>query len=179
MKTIRRAPPPFVAALQVLAPALAIAAMACLVACGPAAPAWDASASRAAAPSSAAAAGHEVTPAAAPAASSSVEGDDGGRASGADLTAVPPDERAAVAAVLQRIAAGGPFPHQRDGIVFGNRERLLPSAPRGYYHEYTVDTPGAADRGARRIVSGESGEAYFSNDHYRSFLPLRGAPRRR
>src|SRR5262245_32788214 len=56
--------------------------------------------------------------------------------------------------VLARVHAGGPFPYERDGVVFGNRERLLPEHKRGYYHEYTVPTPGASNRGARRIVCG-------------------------
>jgi ribonuclease T1 len=70
---------------------------------------------------------------------------------------------------LARIKAGGPFPYARDGAVFGNREGLLPKRSRGYYREYTVKTPGAKDRGARRIVAGRSGELYYTDDHYRSF----------
>lgn len=74
---------------------------------------------------------------------------------------------------LVLIRAGGPFPHQQDGKVFGNREGLLPRRKRGYYLEYTVKTPGARDRGARRIVAGRSldagGEYYYTDDHYRSF----------
>ena len=70
---------------------------------------------------------------------------------------------------LARIKAGGPFPHQRDGTVFGNREGLLPKRSRGYYREFTVKTPGAKDRGARRIVAGRGGEYYYTADHYRSF----------
>ena len=70
---------------------------------------------------------------------------------------------------LSLIAQGGPFPYARDGAVFGNREGRLPKRRRGYYHEYTVSTPGARDRGARRIVAGEGGELYYSDDHYRSF----------
>ncbi len=58
-------------------------------------------------------------------------------------------------ATLRLIDAGGPFPYRRDGIVFQNRERLLPEQPRGYYREYTVATPGRKDRGARRIVTGD------------------------
>src|SRR5580704_11427830 len=57
-------------------------------------------------------------------------------------------------ATLERIHTGGPFPYERDGVVFGNRERLLPPEPRGYYHEYTVPTPGVRSRGARRIICG-------------------------
>jgi ribonuclease T1 len=67
------------------------------------------------------------------------------------------------------IRKGGPFPYQRDGAVFGNRERLLPARERGWYREYTVRTPGARDRGARRIVAGRDGTLYYTDDHYRSF----------
>jgi ribonuclease T1 len=82
---------------------------------------------------------------------------------------------------LARIKQGGPFPYRRDGAVFGNFERRLPIRPRGYYREYTVPTPGARDRGARRIVAGAgsagdvrtSGEYYYSADHYRTFRHIR------
>lgn len=72
------------------------------------------------------------------------------------------------------IRAGGPFPHAKDGSVFGNRERLLPSQRRGFYREYTVATPGARNRGARRIVCGgpvptAPQACYFTSDHYNSF----------
>lgn len=78
---------------------------------------------------------------------------------------------------LDAIHAGGPFTSRRDGVVFGNRERLLPRRPRGYYAEYTVPTPGARNRGARRIIAGRgstddfrtSGEYYYTDDHYSSF----------
>ncbi|MFF1723462.1 ribonuclease domain-containing protein [Streptomyces sviceus] len=70
---------------------------------------------------------------------------------------------------LQLIDRGGPFPYAKDGAVFGNFERLLPAHPRGYYHEYTVPTPGSRDRGARRIVTGQGGEVYYTDDHYDSF----------
>jgi ribonuclease T1 len=70
---------------------------------------------------------------------------------------------------LALIKAGGPFPYQKDGSVFGNREGMLPKRERGYYREYTVKTPGAKDRGARRIVAGRGGEYYYTDDHYRSF----------
>jgi ribonuclease T1 len=70
---------------------------------------------------------------------------------------------------LALIRAGGPFPHAQDGRTFGNRESLLPRRERGYYREYTVRTPGARDRGARRIVAGSGGEYYYTADHYRSF----------
>jgi ribonuclease T1 len=70
---------------------------------------------------------------------------------------------------LRLIEQGGPFPYRKDGTTFGNRERLLPGRPQGYYREYTVRTPGAPDRGARRIVAGRQGERYYTADHYRSF----------
>jgi len=72
---------------------------------------------------------------------------------------------------LALIERGGPFPHRQDGATFQNRERLLPERPRGYYREYTVRTPGARDRGARRIVSGgrPPAEFFYTDDHYRSF----------
>jgi ribonuclease T1 len=72
---------------------------------------------------------------------------------------------------LQLIARGGPYPHRQDDRVFGNRERRLPQQPRGYYREYTVETPGSRDRGARRIVSGGRPpvEYFYTDDHYRSF----------
>ena len=73
--------------------------------------------------------------------------------------------------VIARIARGGPFEHRQDGSVFQNRERRLPSQPRGWYREYTVETPGSDDRGARRIVTGGTppSEYWYSDDHYRSF----------
>ncbi|WP_329344458.1 ribonuclease N [Streptomyces sp. NBC_00663] len=70
---------------------------------------------------------------------------------------------------LRLIDAGGPFPYQKDGSVFGNFEGLLPAHQRGYYHEYTVPTPGSRDRGARRIVTGRGDEIYYTDDHYDSF----------
>ncbi len=74
---------------------------------------------------------------------------------------------------LRLIKQGGPFPYPRDGVAFGNYERILPQHPRGYYHEYTVKTPGARNRGARRIVCGPLPECYYSSDHYRTFKPIR------
>jgi ribonuclease T1 len=79
--------------------------------------------------------------------------------------------------VLAAIHAGGPFGSKRDGIVFGNREGVLPKRPRSYYAEYTVPTPGERTRGARRIIAGRgttgdfrtSDEYYYTNDHYQSF----------
>jgi ribonuclease T1 len=71
--------------------------------------------------------------------------------------------------ILQAIKRGGPFESSRDGATFGNYERLLPVRGRGYYREYTVPTPGATNRGARRIIAGNDGEYYYTDDHYRSF----------
>ena len=77
------------------------------------------------------------------------------------------------AQTYQLIRQGGPFAGEKDGVVFGNRERLLPAQKRGYYREYTVTTPGSRDRGARRIVCGGQPKTpdacYYSADHYASF----------
>jgi ribonuclease T1 len=79
--------------------------------------------------------------------------------------------------VLERVRAGGPFPYERDGVTFGNRERLLPVRKRGFYHEYTVETPGAPNRGARRIICGGPRRTpevcYYTDDHYASFRRIR------
>jgi ribonuclease T1 len=85
------------------------------------------------------------------------------------LGELPPEARQ----TLMLIREGGPFPHARDGVVFGNYERRLPARPRGYYREYTVRTPGRSDRGPRRIVAGNSGEYFYTGDHYRSFRRIR------
>jgi ribonuclease T1 len=79
--------------------------------------------------------------------------------------------------VHRRIQVGGPFRYGKDGTVFGNRERLLPRQPRGYYREYTVPTPGERDRGARRIVCGGKDDrrpetCFFTKDHYQSFQQI-------
>lgn len=73
---------------------------------------------------------------------------------------------------LKLIESNGPFPFDRDGIEFKNREGKLPYRPGGYYREYTVITPGERTRGARRIVTGANGERYYSDDHYQSFSRL-------
>jgi len=70
---------------------------------------------------------------------------------------------------LALIRAGGPFPYEEDGGTFGNRERILPRQPGGYYREYTVETPGERDRGPRRIIGGADGDLYWTTDHYTSF----------
>ncbi len=109
----------------------------------------------------------------------------GGAASHEVLARTSPDEAVGGATVtlaqlppeaintLKLIAAGGPYPYGKDGIVFGNFERVLPSHRRGYYHEYTVPTPRARNRGARRIVCGgpleRTDNCFYSDDHYASF----------
>ena len=79
--------------------------------------------------------------------------------------------------VLALIHDGGPFRYDRDGVVFGNYEHLLPSERKGYYHEYTVHTPGTKSRGARRIICGgpkqKPDACYYTSDHYRSFKRIR------
>jgi ribonuclease T1 len=84
------------------------------------------------------------------------------------LSSLPPQARQTVS-LIQR---GGPFPYRSDVIIFNNNERHLPIKPRGYYHEYTVVTPASADRGERRIITGGSGEFYYTADHYKSFIRL-------
>jgi ribonuclease T1 len=79
--------------------------------------------------------------------------------------ALPPEVRATIAL----IRGGGPFAHARDGVAFGNREKILPLRERGWYREYTVPTPGERSRSARRIVAGRDGTLYYTDDHYRSF----------
>lgn len=81
------------------------------------------------------------------------------------------------------VLAGGPFPYSKDGVVFGNRERLLPRKARGFYREYTVKTPGARNRGARRLICGGTPPTapevcYYTDDHYASFKRVRAAAAR-
>ena len=92
--------------------------------------------------------------------------------------ALPPVASASLPAEAQSVESairrGGPFAYSKDGIVFANRERLLPEQPRGFYREYTVPTPGAHDRGGRRIVCGGAPPTapvacYYTADHYSSF----------
>lgn len=80
---------------------------------------------------------------------------------------LPPEARRTLTLIQQ----GGPYPHRQDGSVFGNREQRLPQRPRGYYREYTVDTPGAGNRGARRIVTGGNPPTawFYTDDHYETF----------
>jgi len=94
---------------------------------------------------------------------------------GSPSSALPEFLPAEARATLDRIARGGPFTHRQDGVVFGNYENLLPQEPRGYYHEYTVETPGADTRGTRRIITGGAPPViyYYTDDHYRSFRVFR------
>ncbi|MCE0733245.1 hypothetical protein LWH48_10665 [Halomonas sp. G15] len=82
--------------------------------------------------------------------------------------------QAQIDATLRLIERGGPFPHSQDGTTFFNREGHLPQEPRGYYREYTVETPGLSHRGARRIVTGGQPPEvfYYTDDHYDSFRVL-------
>jgi len=85
------------------------------------------------------------------------------------LTQLPPEAKT----TLGLIQRGGPFPYpQKDGTVFGNFERRLPIAARGYYREYTVPTPGARNRGARRIIASQRREYYYTGDHYATFAKI-------
>ncbi|WP_293660746.1 ribonuclease [Rhodoferax sp. OV413] len=89
------------------------------------------------------------------------------------LASLPPQAQVTYKLVLQ----GGPFPYGKDGVVFGNRERLLPLQARGYYREYTVKTPGVPHRGARRIVCGgltvtAPHACFYTADHYASFRKI-------
>jgi len=87
---------------------------------------------------------------------------------------LPPEARQ----TLALIKAGGPFPYERDGIVFGNFEKRLPLQTRGYYREYTVKTPWRRDRGPRRIIAGQRDEYYYTDDHYRTFRRITEQDRR-
>jgi len=93
------------------------------------------------------------------------------RPTGTDVRVVAlsslPTQAAETVALIGR---HGPFPYSQDGVVFGNLEGALPAHQRGYYHEYTVKTPGSADRGARRLITGDEGEFYYTADHYASFV---------
>lgn len=87
--------------------------------------------------------------------------------------ALPHEARQTLALIRQ----GPPFPFKKDGVVFGNHEGLLPKQPRGYYHEFTVKTPGTRNRGAQRLIVGgkpmSSNEIYYTSDHYSSFSRVR------
>lgn len=94
------------------------------------------------------------------------------RSAAVQVAELPPQARETYGLIRR----GGPFPYEKDGSVFGNRERLLPAARRGYYREYTVATPGSRDRGARRIVCGGPARVphacYYTADHYASFRQI-------
>lgn len=101
------------------------------------------------------------------------DGADGGQVPGVrpglqvvGLSTLPPEAED----TYRLIEDGGPYPESKDGSVFGNREGLLPVAEHGYYREFTVPTPGSADRGARRLVTGGVDELYYTSDHYQSFV---------
>lgn len=83
-----------------------------------------------------------------------------------------PDEALDTLVLIQR---GGPFPYPQDGEIFANREGRLPQRSSAYYREYTVDTPGSPDRGARRIIVGADGDRYYTSDHYDSFREIVGS----
>ena len=93
----------------------------------------------------------------------------GGQRDWIAVAELPPEGRATLALIKQ----GGPFPYQRDGIVFQNREKRLPIQPRGYYREYTVKTPGLKHRGPKRIIAGSAADYYYTEDHYESFRRIR------
>lgn len=82
------------------------------------------------------------------------------------------EEAAGISDTLAAIESGEPLPYDQDGSTFQNREGLLPDQPDGYYREYTVETPGSDDRGARRLVIGEAGDTWYTNDHYSSFIEI-------
>jgi ribonuclease T1 len=85
------------------------------------------------------------------------------------LSSLPPE----AATTWRLIQQGGPFPYPRnDGVVFENREKTLPAKRSGYYHEYTVKTPGSPDRGARRLITGAEHELYYTGDHYATFVAV-------
>lgn len=92
---------------------------------------------------------------------------------GVSITALPAEAQN----TLTRIKQGGPFPYAKDGVVFGNYEKQLPQQRRGYYHEYTVPTPGARTRGARRIIVGGTpsyrAEYFYTGDHYATFQRIK------
>ncbi|HET9404434.1 MAG TPA: ribonuclease domain-containing protein [Burkholderiales bacterium] len=98
-------------------------------------------------------------------------GDAPGKAAAAEITVadLPVEARSTIALIRK----GGPYPFDRDGVVFGNFEKRLPIRERGYYREYTVRTPGVKSRGARRIVAGRGGELYYTDDHYGSFRRIK------
>ncbi|GAB3388934.1 guanyl-specific ribonuclease [Amycolatopsis echigonensis] len=110
----------------------------------------------------------------APSSSSGAPAAASGKVPGADsklpvkpLSSLPPQAKD----TWNLIQKGGPYPYPRnDDVVFQNREKKLPPEKNGYYHEYTVKTPGSPDRGARRLITGAGKELYYTGDHYASFV---------
>jgi ribonuclease T1 len=122
------------------------------------------------------AAGPQATttaPAAAPSAPAAAPSSDGSATRVPNVSGLPVIRESQLPAegrrTLALIRKGGPYPYTRDGVTFGNFERILPRKASGYYREYTVPTPGESDRGARRIVAGQAGDKYYTADHYESF----------
>jgi ribonuclease T1 len=107
-------------------------------------------------------AAHAATPTTHAATNISVVASDTGNVCQSDLPSQADD-------TLDLIASDGPFPYSEDGEVFRNDEGLLPQESDGYYHSYTVVTPGASTRGTRRIITAEDGTDYYTADHYESF----------
>jgi ribonuclease T1 len=110
--------------------------------------------------------------------SSGSTGSTGSTTSATCALATLPRQAGDTVAEIQR---GGPFPYRQDGVTFDNRERLLPPEPLGYYHEYTVTTPGSSDRGTRRVIAGGSSRTdpdalYYTGNHYLSFCRLLPTP---
>jgi ribonuclease T1 len=106
-------------------------------------------------------------PAATPSVSTSSRSGTSPQSSGVVALSSLPAQAGTTVALIEH---GGPFPYPQDGVVFNNAEKLLPQHSRGFYHEYTVPTPGARDRGARRIVIGKDGSYFYTGDHYDSFV---------
>jgi len=94
------------------------------------------------------------------------------RIAGPHSSAANPQCPPEVQGTLARIRSGQGFPHRNDGTVFQNREGVLPAKPIGYYREWVHPTPGVAGPGSQRVVTGQGGEAYYTPDHYRTFIPL-------
>lgn len=92
------------------------------------------------------------------------------------VTSGPGAQERELQKTLARIRSNGPYPYERDGITFENRERRLPAKARGYYREFTVDTPGLSHRGPRRVVTGGHPPEvfYYTEDHYRTFTRIQG-----
>jgi ribonuclease T1 len=84
------------------------------------------------------------------------------------LSSLPPE----AAKTVRLIQQNGPYPYRQDGVIYNNLEQQLPNEPRGYYHEYTVKTPGSADRGTRRIITGRDGQFYYTSNHYQAFVSI-------